>query len=430
MFRKLHLQMTLFCTMVTGCIFLVLTCICLFFAEDNLKSNNYSSFLQQLNSALIHLQEQDFISHQWLNQIQEDGQFLLYLYDNNKPLYYQNYHESEQENRLKEEALKMAQAEYSMDIFSANTNQIIIHTEFGFTSSDGQDYYASAGTIPKKNKHLGFLILFPLLRQQKQISHFRLIIALTDLAAVSLLFIFSWFFTRRMIIPLETTRQKQMHFIASASHELRAPLAVVHTGLEVLKKTDNPKEQEHFIDLMAEENSRMQKLISDMLLLAGADSGHLPIHQKNCQPDDILINVYEKYEALAEKKQIALSIELPEEMLPDCYCDKERMTQVFSILLDNALSYTPSGGRVCLSLTRHKNFFLFSFSDTGCGIEDSEKKLIFDRFYRSDHAHTDKMHFGLGLCIAKEIITAHQGRIWVEDSAGGGSCFYVKLPVI
>lgn len=429
MFRRLHLQMTLFCTMVTGCIFLVLTCICLFFAEDNLKSTNYTSFLRQLNSALIHLQEQDSISHQWLNQIQEDGQFLLYLYDNNVPLYYQNYHESKEENRLKEEALKTAHTEYDMDIFSATANQIIVHTEFDFTSSDGQDYYASAGTIPKKNKHLGFLILFPLQRQQKQISRFRLIIALTDLAAVSLLFIFSWFFTRRMIIPLENTRQKQMLFIASASHELRAPLSVVHTGLEVLKKTDNPNEQAHFIDLMTEENNRMQKLISDMLLLAGADSDHLPLHPKNCQPDGILINVYEKYESLAMKKQIGLSIKLPEEMLPDCYCDKERMTQVFSILLDNALSYTPSDGKVRLLLTFQKNFFLFSFSDTGCGVEDEEKELIFDRFYRSDHAHTDKMHFGLGLCIAKEIVTAHHGRIWVEDSAEGGSCFCVRLPV-
>lgn len=429
MFRRLHLQMTLFCTMVTGCIFLLLTCICLFFAEDNLKSNGYTSFLRQLNSALIHLQEQDSISHQWLNQIQKDGQFLLYLYDNNKPLYYQNYHESKEENRLKEEALHTACTEYDMDIFSANINQIIVHTEFNFTSSDSQDYYASAGTIPKGKKHLGFLILFPLQKQQKQIRQFRLIIAVTDLTAVLLLFIFSWFFTRRMIIPLKNSRQKQMDFIASASHELRAPLSVVHTGLEVLKKTDNPNEQAHFIDLMTQENNRMQRLICDMLLLANADSAHLPMHPKNCQPDGILIGIYEKYESLAKKKQIDLSIKLPKEMLPDCSCDKERMTQVFSILLDNALSYTPSGGKVCLLLTFQKNFLLFSVSDTGCGVNDKEKELIFDRFYRSDHAHTDKMHFGLGLCIAKEIVTAHHGRIWVEDSAEGGSCFFVRLPV-
>ncbi len=102
--------------------------------------------------------------------------------------------------------------------------------------------------------------------------------------------------------------------------------------------------------------------------------------------------------------------------------------QVFSILLDNALSYTPSNGTINLSLSLHKAFPRFSISDTGCGISEQDKKLIFDRFYRSDQAHTDKTHFGLGLCIAKEIITAHQGRIWVEDSAEGGSCFFVELP--
>ncbi len=166
-----------------------------------------------------------------------------------------------------------------------------------------------------------------------------------------------------------------------------------------------------------------------MLLLANADSDHLPMQMELCQPDELLLNAYEKYESLAAKKQISLLISLPDTLFPDCYCDRERIMQVFSILLDNALSYTPSNGTIQLSLTLNKAFLCFVVSDTGCGIAEEDKKRIFDRFYRSDQAHTDKMHFGPGLCIAKEIVTAHQGKICVEDSAEGGSCFFVELPI-
>ena len=429
MFCKLHLHLTLFCTFVTGCIFLVLTFLCLIFAENSIKAEDNAGFLRQLNSTLIYLQEQDQISHQWLNQIQENSQFLLYLYDNGTPLYYQHYHDSDQDVLLREEAVRKAKKEQDLDIFSEKPDQVILHTEFDFLSSSGQDYYVSAGVIPKHSNHLSFLILSPLQNQHDRIWRLRLVILLTDIMAISLLLVFSWFFTRRMIIPLEKSREKQVSFIASASHELRAPLTVLHSGLEVLKKTSDPAEQNHFIELMIEESSHMQNLIGDMLLLANADSDHLPVHKTLCQPDELLLDIYEKFDPLAAKKKIILSVKLPNGLteLPDCLCDRERITQVFSILMDNALFYTPKGGKIRLSLQITHTYFLFQFSDTGCGIPDGEKEQIFDRFYRSNQSHADKSHFGLGLCIAKEIIDAHQGAIWVEDNIEGGSRFFVKL---
>lgn len=428
MFRKLHLKLTIFCTIVTGSIFLILTFLCLSFAERSLKANDSASFLRQLNAAITHLQEQDSISHQWLGQIQSDGQFLLYLYDNKAPLYYENYHRQKAEENLRQEAINLARTEHNMDIFASDTHQIIIHTEFDFVSSTGQDYYASAGIIPKNTKQLGFLILSSLETQQQRIHHMRLVICLTDFGAVCLLFLFFWFFTRRLLIPLEQNKQKQMQFIASASHELRAPLSVIRTGLEVLHTAPSRKEQQYCMNYMNEESLRMKHLIDDMLLLANSDSGHLPVHMETCQPDEILIPIYEKYTSLAAKNNIHLSIHLPEELLPDIQCDKERLTQVFTILLDNAITYTPENGSIQLSLRAEKSSFLFQVMDNGCGVPDEEKEQIFDRFYRSDRAHTDNAHFGLGLCIAKEIVSAHNGKIWVEDVPDGGSCFCVRIP--
>lgn len=379
---------------------------------------------------MIHLREQDAISHQWLNQMQEKGQIMLFLYDNNQPLYYQAYHPSKESNALQEEVIDKARRAYQIDIFRTNAQQVITHAEFDFTSSAGKKYYASAGVIPRNNKHMGFVILYSLEKRQQERDRLRFIVCLAGIAAVVLLFIFSWFFTKRMIIPLKISRKRQVQFIASASHELRAPLSVIRAGLEALKKTDNLEEQRHFITYMEEESGRMQNLVRDMLLLANADSDHLPLHRENCQPEELLLSIYEKYESIARKKEIVLSICLPEEMMPDCFCDREKMTQVFSILLDNALSYTPSGGKVRLSLALDRNILRFSFSDTGCGIPEEDRERIFDRFYRSDYAHADKSHFGLGLCIAKEIVAWHQGNIQVEDSPEGGSCFVVELPEI
>ena len=114
--------------------------------------------------------------------------------------------------------------------------------------------------------------------------------------------------------------------------------------------------------------------------------------------------------------------------MPPCSCDQERIRQVLAILLDNALCYTSPGGRVCLGLSFEQNSFSFSVADNGPGIPAEEKKLIFERFYRSDPSRSDREHFGLGLCIASEIIKAHQGRLTVSDTPGGGSTFTVQLP--
>lgn len=431
MFRKLHMHMTLFCTMVTSCIILVMVFICLLYADSNLRSNYYNSFLTQLNSILIQLQEQDCISHQWLSKLQENGHFQLFLYDNGTPVSYQSYHNSRETKKLAEETANNALYKHNIDIFSTEPCQIITHTEYNFTSSQKQDFYVSAGIIPKKNGRLSFLILFTTYHMQSQIVNMRLVICFAGIAAILLLFIFSWHFTKRMIIPLEKSQKEQTLFIAAASHELRSPLTVLRSGIEVLRQTDDPGEQSHFLDLMYEESTHMQNLTNNLLLLANADSKHMPLDMQNCQPDGLLINIYEKYESIAAKKQIALSISLPEELLPDCYCSREKITQVFSILMDNALSYTHPGGEISISVQLVKPYLVFSFSDTGYGVPDEEKELVFKRFYRSGHSHsrTDKEHFGLGLCIAKEIVNAHKGKIWVEDNTCKGSCFYVKLPV-
>ena len=106
---------------------------------------------------------------------------------------------------------------------------------------------------------------------------------------------------------------------------------------------------------------------------------------------------------------------------------QENFFRLFSILLDNALSYTPAGGSIRLSLQAASDKITLRVADSGAGIPDSEKKAIFGRFYRCDKSHEDKSHFGLGLCIAWEFIHMHKGKLWVEDTPGGGATFVAVI---
>lgn len=145
------------------------------------------------------------------------------------------------------------------------------------------------------------------------------------------------------------------------------------------------------------------------------------------EADTLLLETYEAFEPLAAKKQIRLNVQLPEELLPPCVCDPERIRQVLAILLHNAISYTPEHGTIHLALSFEKQRFCFQVSDNGIGIPDGEKSRIFERFYRADQSRSQKDHFGLGLSIAQEIVSAHQGQIMVKDTPGGGSTFLVFL---
>ena len=172
----------------------------------------------------------------------------------------------------------------------------------------------------------------------------------------------------------------------------------------------------------------LDAVIDDMLLLANSDADTLTIKPEACQPDLLLLDTYEKFEPLAKKNGLHLILTLPEEILPDCFCDIHRTEQIFSIIVDNALCYTPSGGKVTLSCHAENEMLCFLFEDTGCGILEEKKSHIFERFYRADDAHTDREHFGLGLCIAKELTEKQNGNIQVVDAPISGSCFMVQLP--
>lgn len=417
-------------------------------SENSLYKNHFASFRNDISTIASSLEQSTYISMQWLAGLEARNAYLIFVIDNDKPFLYNTLktgasgtkgsNDTGSSNDLSGQYLLSESLQaYDMmfeseTVVSYSSNYFgIHHDEYEFTSpSTGEHYYSSLIDIERGLTLSRILILNPLAGLQAQITHQRLLFLLLDLLAALVFSVFSWFFTGRLLKPLQQNHENQMQFIASASHELRTPLSAILATNECCI-TATPQEQAGFFQTIRKEGRRMNTLIDDLLTLAHSDSGRFLIEKKEVELDTLCTNAYEAFEPLCRQKKLTLSLTLPDVPLPRLSCDPDRIAQVLSILLHNAVSYTPENGFVSLSLTcrqDRKNLFEITVSDTGVGIPDSDKKRIFSRFYRAEKSRSTKGHFGLGLSIAYEIISAHHGRISVQDNLPCGSVFVVRLP--
>ncbi len=423
MFRKVHARLTLLCAGITIFILLVMSCGWLYVSEKSLKDNSFISFQNDMNTLVSNLEQQTVISGEWLKNMEDNGKYQIWLLDNDVPFLHNRQNQSSQ--ALYEEAWELCAARTALSGSSGYNSSV--HTEFLFRPAGSDaDYYACGAVLNRGQGRLQLLVLAPLSPLEAQIGRQRLLFLCLDLAGAGALFLFAWFFTNRLLLPLEESQRQQARFVASASHELRTPLSVMLSCIAASRK-GKPEERLHFLEAAENEGTRMSRLIEDMLLLSKADTQSWSIRPEPAEADTLLLDTYEAFLPMAKERRIQLSVRLPEDLLPPCSCDAERIRQVLGILLDNALCYTPAGGRVCLSLSFGQNTFSFSVADNGPGVPEEEKKHIFERFYRADASRRDREHFGLGLCIASEIVKAHHGILTVSDTPGGGSTFTIWL---
>lgn len=247
------------------------------------------------------------------------------------------------------------------------------------------------------------------------------------LVACILMYYMSHVLIRKALQPVEAAIKSQKEFIASASHELKSPLAVIQINAETLnvEKYDTVSEQKQKIILS--ECDRMTNLIKSLLSLAAADTGRWAMDMHETDIDTILIETWEMFIESARKKKINFDLNI-EEHYPKLNCDKEHIIQTLSILLDNALSYSPSGLSIEMGARVKPKFITFYVIDHGCGIDDTEKKQVFNRFYSGDPSRSEKNHYGLGLSIASEITKLHHGTIILNDTPGGGCTFEIQIP--
>lgn len=230
-----------------------------------------------------------------------------------------------------------------------------------------------------------------------------------------------------MLARIEDLFRAQQRFVADVSHELRSPLTAVRGNLDLLKRgaADDVQERAAMIDAMDSETARMSRLVSDLLLLARQDAG-VPIARQPIEMDTLLLEVYRQSQLTAKSVHLVLGAEDQAIIVGD----RDRLKQVLLNLVDNAVKYTPQGGKVTLSLAKDETWVKITVQDTGIGIASENIPNLFDRFYRVDKSRSrDAGGTGLGLAIAKSVVDAHNGKITVESQVGKGSSFTVWLPL-
>lgn len=430
MFKKVHIRLTLLCTGITTIIMIIMSCSYLYVSEKNLHRNQMYSFRNDMNTISTNLEQQSVITMEWLSKMESQGNYAFFLLDNGIPFLYNTLEASSEKSVLLEECLN----HYYQTIFidadnsSSLSPYVSYHTESEFISPAlGKKFYYSVLILRRNSSNLQVIVLSSLDKLEQQIEQQRYLFLFIDLITIFLLAVFSWIFTGILLKPIMENQKKQVQFVSSASHELRTPLAVILSSAECCQEADSDKKS-GFLNTIISEGMRMKTLIDDMLTLSSSDNHRFSIEPAPTEIDTLVMNSYEAFDPLAKERQLSLSVELPEESLPLCTCDKNRISQVLSILLHNAISYTPASGRIKLSLDYRKDHFFISVSDNGIGISDEDKKKIFDRFYRAEKARSTKGHFGLGLSIANEIVKSHYGSLSVKDSPEGGALFIVELP--
>lgn len=260
-----------------------------------------------------------------------------------------------------------------------------------------------------------------------------LLVILTLLAVLffGIALFISRYMSKKAMIPISKAFARQQEFVGDASHELRTPLSIMLSSINAMEMTDSMNEDPFARKLlvnMKTEVKRMTKLVSDLLTLARTDSGMMERQQETFDFFKTAEKVVGSVQSLAQAKQIRLHFEASPSIQVNG--DSERLTQLLYILLDNAIKYTPDGGEISLLLKGQKKELTIIVEDTGIGIPSDDYDRIFDRFYRSDKSRSRSMGgYGLGLAIAKWIVSTHGGSIEVDSKPEQGSVFTVRLPI-
>jgi signal transduction histidine kinase len=234
----------------------------------------------------------------------------------------------------------------------------------------------------------------------------------------------------RLYEQAQTAIRMREDVLAIVSHDLRSPLSMIQMGADQLLAEPRGHDPREFTSRTAGKirraSVRMIHLIRDLLDFSSIEAGQLRIEVANHDAGELVTEVLEALQPNAGEKGIRLEKEMEPSSL-GVRCDRERIVQVFSNLLGNAIKFTGEGGSVMIRARREGDQAVFSVSDTGPGIPEEDLSHIFDRYWQANRGTRES--FGLGLAISKAIIESHGGKIWVESKVGQGSTFFFTLPL-
>ncbi|KPL82449.1 hypothetical protein SE15_09850 [Thermanaerothrix daxensis] len=231
------------------------------------------------------------------------------------------------------------------------------------------------------------------------------------------------------ITQLKKIDRIKSEFVSTVSHDLRSPLTAILGYVELIERAGPVNElQQEFIRRVQASVQNITHLVDDLVNLGRIEAG-FDTRKESFSLKQVLDHAIENFKKALERKGHRLVMELPED-LPLFLGNPVQIRQMFEHLLDNAIKYTPPGGKITIHGQVEQEQIILQFCDTGIGIPVSDLPFIFDKFYRASNAGAEVSGSGLGLAIVKSIVESHQGRIWVESTLGQGTTFTVVLPII
>ncbi len=235
------------------------------------------------------------------------------------------------------------------------------------------------------------------------------------------------FMTRKLKEGIE----KERNFVANVSHELRTPLTSIEGFSQAILDglVEDREQQRRYLKIINEESKRLVRVLRDLLTLSRLDAGEIAMRPARLETTSFLQEVREKFIHQAEEKKVDLAVEATEDS-PTLEVDRDKLEQVMINLVDNALKFTPAGGKVTLyAAPASGGWVRFSVKDTGLGIPPEDLPHVFDRFFRVERSRATRYGgAGLGLSICRQLVEAMGGNIQVESAQGVGTVFTVNLP--
>lgn len=410
-----------------------------FFTEQNKMSHrqNFQSLFYNVGGTI---QRNNRISQMHLSELEKKNQLIIHIEDNGKGLYFEGSWNPITNRKKLIEGLKKRAAEDNVRTENKPISIGEIQSDvYTITGEKGEKYL---GAVFLTTNEVGYRSLILLQsfgkREQESMQQKMFLIGLEVIGVLSLFFVSCWMISKTLK-PVEVNRKKQIEFIGAASHELRSPLTVIRANLSAIKA--EPENESHFLDGIDRECIRMSRLVDDMLLLASVDGKNWTIQQEEFEIETLLIEMYDDFYAYCKENQIELRLLLPEEILPKVKGDRERIKQILTILLDNAVQYAYKVPRnqeqkqevnyfiLEICTYKQKNKIKVEVKDYGVGIKKEKREEIFERFYRVDKSRKQKQHFGLGLSIAKELVELQKGNLYLKETEGGGCTFVISIPI-
>jgi signal transduction histidine kinase len=288
-------------------------------------------------------------------------------------------------------------------------------------------------TLPllQSQQLVGYLqVAEPLTPLRESLDRVRLYLALGVPITLGVIGITGWFLGGIAMQPTRRAYDQLQRFTADASHELRAPLAAVLSNAQVGLMSPQDSAQQHLrLEKIVETAKSMSTLISNLLFLSRREGALDLASLKRVDLVALLRSLIDDQTAQATIQGLTYTSQLPEQSIT-LNADPDLLKQAVTNLLSNAFKYTPSGGSVQLRLSSTSRYAIIQVEDNGIGIPAADLPHIFERFYRVDTARSRQTGgFGLGLAIAQQIITAHQGRITATSTVEKGSIFQIELPL-